>query len=362
MRFTLGAVAALAGLSQAFLLPPTVSSADEDIVNTLPFDDATVADGHLMQINCPGCPIDTTTEGVMHWNTAQSVLRLNFTVSHGDVDALMLNGNQIYPMNPQAAHFLDPLTADQLIKGPDGKWVYSSSPRLGFSVAVKHPVHSEQDQMDLLSLNFRILQVADQFVDGIPSVEIKLLETASGKLMIGDAESSSPKSPVSHPTDGDQECTTMLCKWKAIIADRLSKLKGCASKNRPAVQVVPATRPHGHGRPRPHGPHHAHRPHRHHNKHAFGRFVRGIVSHIFVPILIGIAVGITASIVGMIVGHIAIFVWRALFRRGQQGQYVRVHQKDVVVVEGDDETKGFLEHQDAPPVYEEAVKDDKTSE
>jgi len=173
--------------------------------------------------------------------------------------------------------------------------------------------------------------------------------------MLGDAEITTPKSLSPKPTDDGQECTTIVCKWRAIVADRLSKLKGCGGKGkaRPA-HVTGGPRKHHshHGRPngRPHG---AHRPFRHHrHRHSLGRFLRNVAVHIMIPVLIGIVVGITASLVGMIVGNVLIFFWRLLDR----AQYVRVDQVEIIE-ESDDETKAFLE---PPPTY--TATDEKTVE
>ena len=371
MRFAqLRAAAALVGVSQAFLLPPEISAEDTDIIKTLPFEDAVAIDGRVMEINCPGCPVVTNIEGKMHSAQVDSILQLNFTVSHDAFDRLFLNGLQIYPLDSHAA-FMEPLTASQMIKASDNTWQYASTPKLGYSLSVRHPAtSSNQDQLDVVAIHLEIVEVADKFLSGMPSIELKLLETPSGKLMIGDAQITAPKSPASKPTDDGQECTTILCKWRAIVADKISKLKGCGSKSRPEPARVVSFhgKHHGdhseHSHPRPHGPH---RPYRHHHRHGgFARFLRGVVLHVFIPVLIGIMVGITASLIGMVVGHIAIFVWRLLFRRGQQARYTRVQQDDAVIEESNDETKSFLDHQGPPPVYPEppvyTEADEKTSE
>jgi hypothetical protein len=368
MRFSqIGVVAALA-VADAFLLPPEISAADTDIIKTLPFEDAVAVDGRVMEINCPGCPVMTDIEDKMHSTQADSVLKLNFKLVHAEQDRLYLNNLQIYPMNPSADNFFEPLTAPQMIKTEDNTWEYSSSPKLGYAIHVAHPVsRSNQDQLDLVSIHIEIIEVADKYLPAMPIVEIKLLETPSHKLMIGDAIIKEPQSQTpSKPTDDEQECTTILCKWRAIFADRLSKLKGCGSKARPSGQVVPAHKTHGHhGRPHPHGPrpNGPHRPYRHHHKHhGITRFLKGIVLHVVIPVLIGVMVGITASLLGMIVGHIVIFIWRTLFRRGQRQQYIKVQQEEIVVEDVTDENKGLMEHQGPPPVYEEVVVVEKASE
>lgn len=368
----LGAVAALASVSKGFLIPPEISSADTDIIKTLPFEDAVGIDGRVMEINCPGCPVVTDLEGKLHSVQADSILQLNFSTSHNNgVDQLLLNGLQLYPIDPQSASFMEPLTASQMIKSADDTWQYASTPKLGYSLSIKHPASTGQDQLNLVVIHLEIVEVADKFIPGLPTIDLQLLETSSGKLMIGNTGITAPAS-VSSPTEDDKECTTLLCKWRAIVADRLAALKkGCGSKHpKPEVRPVFVPKPHhgnkhhgGHGRP-PSGirPHHgAHRPYRHHHRHGgFARFVRGIVLHVFVPVLIGIMVGITASLIGMVVGHIVIFTWRLLFRRGQP-KYAEVKQEEAEE-EAEDESKSFLEHQGPPPQYEDAIPEKNDSE
>ncbi|KAH8773043.1 hypothetical protein BGZ57DRAFT_855331 [Hyaloscypha finlandica] len=368
MRFSqLGVVAALA-VADAFLLPPEISAADTDIINTLPFEDAVTIDGRVMEINCPGCPVVNDIADKMHPTQVDSVLKLDFRLVHDELDRLYLNNLQIYPMDPSSTNFMEPLTAPQMIKNDDNTWEYSSTPKLGYAISVERPVAS-QGQLDLISIHIEIIEVADVFLPSIPAVEIKLLETQSHKLMIGDASIGEPK--VARPETGVQEeCRTILCKWRAIVADRLSKLKGCGSKKPavPAIQSIPAHEIHGHhGRPHAHGKHPEgpHRPFRHH-RHRHGgitRFLKGIVMHVVIPVLIGVMVGITASLLGMVVGHIVIFVWRILFRRNTpRQQYTKVQQEESAVEDVTDETKGFMEHQGPPPVYEEVVIVESASE
>jgi hypothetical protein len=366
MRFSqLGVVAALA-TANAFLLPPSVSSADIDIIKTLPFEDAVAMDGRVMEINCPGCPVLNGIEDKMHSTQVDSLLTLDFRLVHDDVDRLLLNNVQIYPMTPSAPNFMEPLTATQMVKNDDNTWEYSSTPKLGYALRIEHPVStSDKTHLDLISIHLEIIEVADVFLPLMPVVEIKLLEMPGHKLAIGSAVIiEPPTSSQAKPTDDAQECTTLLCKWRAIVADRLSKLKGCSSKSRPAIHVIPAPKSHGHhGRPhgfRPDGPH---RPYRHHHRHGgISRFLKSVVMHVLIPVLIGIMVGITASLLGMVVGHIAIFFWRILFRRGQRQQYIRVNHEEIIVEDVADETKGFMEHQDPPPVYEDVVTVEKASE
>ena len=360
MRFTLLAAAtALLPATSGFLVPPTIASADSDIINTLPFEDAVGITDRVVELDCPGCPVLVLDiDGKIHSAQAENVLRLNFSLSLEDNDRLFMNDVQIYPIDPQSTIFMEPLTADQLVKSPAGTFEYAASPKLGYGISVSRPAtSSNNEQLDLILIKIEILEVADTFVDGINAVVMKLVETPSGKLMIGEVEiiPVPTNSPISKPTDGNQECTTIICKWRAIIASKISKIKGCAGKARVGAHGSKhgsGVRPHHHGRPRPQAPH---RPHRHHHRHGgFARFIRSIVLHVFVPIMIGVVVGVTTSLIGMVAGHLIIFVWRVFFRRGQRGQYHRVKQEESLAEMEDDETKSSLNNRGPPPTYEEA--------
>ncbi|RDL40818.1 uncharacterized protein BP5553_00797 [Venustampulla echinocandica] len=348
MRFTqLGAAAALTGLGSAILLPPTIS---DDFIKALPIDASTHPDRRVIEISCPGCPVVVPDmHGNLHHVAAENILRLNFSVAHGDSDQLLLNGNQVYPIDPSSENFMKPLSAAQLVKSPEDTWQQAAEPALGYALSVRNTVHMELDNVNLVAVHVDIVEVAGVFIDGIPGIDLRLVETPSGKLMLGDSQVSAPTSPSSSPNDDGQECTTLLCKWRAIIADRLSKLKGCGRKGRPNAQVEGPK--HG-GRPhnRPHGsrPHGSHRPFRHHRqKNGFSRLARNILKHVLVPVLIGVFVGILASLVGMLVGKFVIFVYRA--SRGRREQYALVEQDDEAVEHIEDDSKSFVE---PPPTYE----------
>lgn len=298
----------------------------------------------------------------MHMKLPPSILKLNFSLSHEVKDQLLLNGLPIYPIDPRSAAFMEPLTAPLMAMTMEKTWVQTSTPKLGYSLSVHHPVaYSNQDQLDLVAIHLEIVEVGDKFLSGLPSIEVRLLETRSGKLMIGDAQITQPKSQVSTPTEDDLECTTIICKWKAIVADRLSKLKGlkgCGSKSRPDVPKAFS----GHRGKKPHHGHHSrpgpNRPFPHHHRHGgIARFFKGIVLHVLIPVLIGIMFGITSSLIGMVAGHIVVFVWRTVFRREQRERYTEVKPEEAHEYE---EAKSLLACQGHPPEYEEAVVERKT--
>lgn len=359
----LGLLAITAGV-QGFLVPPEISAADAELIKTLPLDDAAGMLDRTLQIECPGCPVITDLEGDLHSIEAESVLQLAFTTSHKDgVDQLLVNGIQIYPIDLTSASAMQSLTARQMIN-THGVWQYAAEPKLGFSLAVNHPTSSGDDSVNLVKVHLEVFEVANTFISGIPSVDLKLIEMPSGQLIIANSDINVPASPAAQ--DGHQ-CSTLLCKWRATIANRLSALKKGCGRKRPTTAARPA--PH-HDNSLPHPgpmaePHHLpHGQFRAHQRFGFAQFVRGLVSHVLVPILIGVMVAVTAFSVGMAMGHIVILTWRLFFRRGgeHKTRCGACPQEDGEEDFGD-ETKAFLAHQGPPPQYEDAEvpekKDDK---
>jgi hypothetical protein len=355
MHFTkAGAVTALAGLGQAFLLPPTIHSADSEIVNTLPFEDAVAGEGIGMRLPCHGCPVvfkDTLGRDIA--TDVKNTLGLNFEIVHtaeDEEDKLVVNGMQLWPVGISASS-IEPLTAPQFIYTDESTWDYAAEPQLGYSIFSKAPKLSDDQELYLVQMQLEIVEVGNTFVKGIPAIEISLLRTPSGKLMLGNAVQM--EAPVElTPSDGDQECATALCKWRAILAAKLSVLKGCGRKPAMAPQRPNASNDgpkHHDSRPhrRPHGAHHRH--HRH--SQIFFVTLRNIAMNFLLPIAVGVAVGITASLVGMLVGNLIVLVWRVLFRRNQ-AESDAVYEI-VIVDESDDETKSFLvkEPQGPPSSY-----------
>jgi len=278
------------------------------------------------------------------------------------VDLLSLNGLQIYPIDPLSMLSADSLTASQMIESPlqPHLWVDVGNPKLVYQLSIRGPApHFQGEDLGLITFDLSIVEVAGEFVHGIDNVVLKILKTPSGKLMIGNLETTPSKSTLS-TSNPAQDCTSIVCKWREIIADRLSKVKGCGGKSRPANSVAPGPSEQNSQDMPYHG---SHRPHSHHNKHhRIVRFLKSIVLHVFIPIAIGVVAGVTASLVGMVVGHLIVFLWRKTFRRATKGTYSKVQQGDTFVEDASDESKLSEEHQGPPPIYEEALIDEKALE
>ncbi|KAH8816882.1 hypothetical protein F5884DRAFT_777755 [Xylogone sp. PMI_703] len=253
----------------------------------------------------------------------------------------------------------DPLTAPQLVQSPldPDRWENVAQPVIGYRMRIDRP-HVSNNELDLVVLEFQIIEVGGRFVEGMSKFDIRLLETPSEKLMIGDIRYSLPVPEHSMPGKEGKQCHSRLCRWKEIVAGKLPKAKGCGRKSGRPHHLHngehSSHRNHGHHRPQGHRGHHGY-----YERHqTFVRFVKGIALHVLIPIAIGIVVGMTASMVGFVAATFIVFLWRLLFRRNRAAAYAQVPQEETTTEESEKSKIVFQEeeHIDAPPVYEEAVE------
>lgn len=304
--------------TNAFLLPPDISDADNDIVSTLPVP-VPVIEGHpeipktaeaqTLEVKCPGCPVRIPHHSrvkVVH--DIPSHIELNFSIKTSDgADRLMLNGFELYP---KVDIFQETLTADVIpnfvhreakrpthFKGPRPQLTQN----LGFGVVSRVAATNADDLLELVEIEFRIIEVGGDFFNNLPKVQIKLVKTPTGKLMMAGLEALESETTAtiqSNPMDKQEECTTLLCKWRSIVSQKLSGLrfhKGCGGRHRHSKgqghdhtksedwKSKPLTASQWDG-------------HREHHQKNWGLLFKNIASHILLPVAIGILAGITASV------------------------------------------------------------------
>ncbi|KAI6085286.1 hypothetical protein F4821DRAFT_152751 [Hypoxylon rubiginosum] len=381
--------AGLAASTNAILLPPDVSASDNDIISTLPvpvevdINLPKAAETQNLKLKCPGCPVRIPHHGEAKIvNDIPSHLELDFTIEPSDgVDRLLVNNFELYPNADPFRNSLVAAVRPDVVsrkqskrpthfKGPQPQNIHS----LGFGMQTTPVAKSEEDSLELVMVELDIIEVGDIFIDGIPNVQVKLVKTPSGKLMMGEVETI--ESSMRNPMDKQEECATLICKWKAVIMQKLASLrlhKGCGG--RPAH--VKGTHDHvkgqgHHGRPHhasDDGEHRGQRPGSHQKN--WGLLFKNIASHILLPVAVGILAGVAASILGMMVGTLVVFLWRLAFRRGgsrrshRHGRHHKASHQEAVV---EDEKSGLMtgeEDVEAPPAYLEEgviVLDDKKSE
>ena len=163
------------------------------------------------------------------------------------------------------------------------------------------------------------LKALEQHPINVPDITITCLKNLDGQLMILDAKPTDPQTPA-------EECKSwpLLCKWRAIIADRIqsmrSKFRGKCNK-RPHMGMAGhkdgahihhkegGHRQHKDGSHKQHkeGGHKQHegRP-KHHHGHGKaehrGHVMRKIFLGIVIPIMIGILAGLLTYLVGLVIG------------------------------------------------------------
>lgn len=347
MILKLAIVAGLAALTQSFLLPPEVSTSDTQLIDSLPVEAAVYAQGQLQNLECVGCLAPSTdAAGHIEWTTnIASQLKLFFSIKQTENgDILSLNDYQLFPPMP----LMGPLTAGQVTKDNTVFRV-----RLGYQLIVEPTIHDPENRLELIPLNFQVVEVADVFVNGLQSIDIRLIKAPDGSLLIASINLAETQNPLVNPTENGEKCKNLICAWRAALSDRLAKFRnrlGAKGGERP--ERWQKHEHHGHG-------HHGgpnHHPFKHHRCGGIYNTVKRIIHSVVIPMLIGIVAGVGACVLGTMVGSLIVFVWRAVYRRGQRGYCCcRVQQEAIDV-------KAPLLEEESPPAYEDDVADEKATD
>src|SRR5208282_4067390 len=130
-----------------------------------------------LNLECSKCPVATfQPSGVVWVDGIESKLQLNFDIAQSEVDALQLNGVQVYPPHDLP---LEPLAALQITADPKDADT-ARYLRLGYELSITPVMKSEQDQLELIQIRLQIVEIGDKFVDGLDSVVLQLLKSPSG--------------------------------------------------------------------------------------------------------------------------------------------------------------------------------------
>ncbi|KAF4469919.1 hypothetical protein FALBO_3180 [Fusarium albosuccineum] len=330
---------AFAAAAAAILIVPEASEADDGIFRTLPIDVDTfevpaTAFGQVIDVPCLQC------------RGRDTQLELNFGISDR---RLMLNGFELYP-------HADPWNGDlsaAVIKG-NGK---STVRRLGYGLAIRPEGMDEEQHLEVVEIEVRIIEVGDRFVDGVPPVKVKLIKAPVGEIIIGSIE-----------VDGNGEnghagddCS-MWCRAKGMVHDTLKgikgKFKGCHGMK-------------GHGHKNGHKNHHGHgkaknkgaagHPHGHHGvivndkpDQSWGALLKHVTAYIIIPVLMGITAGVGVALFAMFLCTL-IFRLVSIFK-GEQSEAApgAAHKADIMEIITQDEKSGLMVDEETPPQYEQA--------
>jgi hypothetical protein len=273
---------ALAAAAAAFVVVPEISEKDENIFKALPVEPETFqlpaeALGQSLDVPCRQC------------RGRDTHLKLDFAVEDGS--RLMVNGFELYP---HADPWRDDLVAE--VVRASGS---ASERTLGYSLSVLPRAKDEEQQLELVDVKLRVIEVGHRFVDDIPVVKIGLIKATTGDIVISDMQLMAvPEMP----------CTSMWCRAKAAVKN----FGGCHRKTQngrpPHEAAAPGPEHEGdHPHPHPH-PHHDEKPHHHERPHHkkpeeewnsqrdWRRLVRNVAAHIVLPVLMGITAGVGVAL------------------------------------------------------------------
>ncbi|EKG15016.1 hypothetical protein MPH_07800 [Macrophomina phaseolina MS6] len=351
--FGLGAALALAAPSAAFLLPSTADGVVPDREFSLV--DTT---SQLLTLDCPGCPFAGSSDDDLVWvQGVENSLLLNFSVVEGH--SIELNGVKLYP--PSFDTIPQPIPVYQVradipltdIRANIGK--YTDKPlRISAYALEIDPAVTGSAGDELVPMTLQLSSLEAHRI-GVPALSVKLIKHPEGGLSILPITTAAPIHG-SEPQQNDDECESwpVLCKWRAMIADRihsmkggLNKIKGGCMKGRPHATGKPEEhqeRPNhlpGHRRPH-HGPHGIMR---HHRSGPLARFF-ATIGRVMIPIAIGISIGALTYAMGWLLGCIIAYAWvKYNQRRGNGYEVVAADEEDVLA-------KADIPAE-APPVYTE---------
>ncbi|KAH6605592.1 hypothetical protein Trco_004745 [Trichoderma cornu-damae] len=320
---------ALAAAAAAFVIVPEISDKDESIFKALPIEPETLqlpaeALGQSLDVPCRQC------------RGSDARLKLDFVVEDGS--RLMVNGFELYP---HADPWRNDLVAD--VVRASGSVTERT---LGYSLSVLPRAKDEEQQLELVDVKLRVIEVGHRFVDDIPVVKVGLIKATTGEIVISDMQLMDvPEMP----------CNTMWCRARAAL-----KGFGACHRQKPkdpkAESAAPDAKPH-----HPHH-HHDHMPHHHqpgqewNSQRDWRRLVTNVASHVVLPVLMGITAGVG---VAFIVYRLSVFIRGGSPRRSWCPHHRRNATRFLTTEE---EKRGLMEAeeaQDSIPAHasqEEAAK------
>ncbi|EEU46833.1 uncharacterized protein NECHADRAFT_35884 [Fusarium vanettenii 77-13-4] len=325
---------ALAATAAAILIVPDTSEADDGIFRTLPIDVDTfevpaTAFGQSITIPCTRC------------RDRNAQLELNFNIEE---HRLVLNGFELYPhADPWNGDLSAPVTKS------NGK---SAVRRLGYGLAIRPEGMDDDQHLEVIGVEIRIIEVGDRFVDGVPPVKVKLIKAPVGEIIIGSIEVEGS----SHNGLGD-DCS-MWCRAKGLLHETLKgikgsikgKGKGCHGMKNHGMKEHGHKNNHGHGNSENKN---AGTPHQGHAQlvpervdYSWANMLKHITAYIIIPVLMGVTAG---------VGVALLTVRLIRYFKGERPEPALGADYKAAIVEiiAEDEKSGLIVNEEVPPQYEQ---------
>lgn len=259
---------AFAATAASFLVVPETTETDEEAFKALPVDVYSASSD--VPITAMQQTLDLPCANCKGKNTH---LSMDFAVEDGS--RLVLNGYELYP---SADPWHGDLKAD-VVKA-NGK---KKEQMLGYSLAVGPQAYDETQALEIVNVGLHVIEVGGRFIEGIPTVNVKLIKARTGEVLIGAV----------NIVDTEQaECTDVWCRVKEGWESALNGIKavgGCRKHkghgHHDGKMKAEGDRPHG--RPAHHG---------HEHVHHWGKLMKDLAYSILLPVLTGITAGVGVAV------------------------------------------------------------------
>jgi hypothetical protein len=318
-----------AATAASFLVVPdaSVASDNDDVVRTLPIE----VEGFSPPVTAFSQSIDVPCKKCRGRNTH---LKMDFAVEDGA--RLTLNGFELYPN-------ADPWHGD-LSASVVRATGYEKNQRLGYSLFVEPEGMDQSQQLEVIGVELRVIEVGNRFIDGIPSIQIKLVKAPTQEILIGslDMKERTPSG-----------CRSAWCRARERLDKAMKGFGGCRKPSR-------LTQGFHHGPQRTH-----HRPHSPQwmangsgPHHQWSHLIRNLASHIFLPILMGITAGFGVAIFAMCLCRLVIRL-TGFVHGDRQTAFIRCPRRRTAHVHQEvarDEEKAALMEEDEPHQDDEPAK------
>ncbi|KAJ4263799.1 hypothetical protein NW762_005832 [Fusarium torreyae] len=321
---------AFAATAAAILIVPETSEKDDSIFRTLPIDVDTfevpaTAYGQVVDVPCLQC------------RGHNSQLELNFGIQDR---RLVLNGFELYP-------HADPWNGDlsaAVIKG-NGK---SDMRRLGYGLAIRPEGVDEEQHLEVVNVEVRIIEVGDRFVDGVPPVTVKLIKAPVGEIIIGSIEvkGAGEKAP--------EDCD-MWCRAKGKVHDTWKGVKGkFKGKGCHGMKGHGHKAHHDHGKGEHkstdnfrHGPAMDKKPDQ-----SWGEILKHVTAYIIIPVLMGVAAGVGVALFAMFVCTMVLRLIQFFKGEPDEPALGAAHKTAIAEMLVEDEKSGLIVDDETLPQYE----------
>ncbi|RKF76564.1 hypothetical protein GcM3_078026 [Golovinomyces cichoracearum] len=323
------------GLAQALLVPKYASNVVNNIIGSSDRHDVSEKQW-LVQVEYP---TELVAKSNSHFDKSESILELNFTIQHKDIDHLMLNDIVIYPANVALQTIeAESLTAPHLIKSHKNKWEYVSAAKLGYMVNVDNLGKPKED-VEQITVQIDIFEETATPFHATQTIQLQLSKPYE-KLIIKAPPTSISRTQKYSGSIDNKKCNQILCTVKSGITKALTKAKGALKSCHKMIKShlfkdhkISSSQFRLHeqepqlnlkfSNPRFHSENSLH----YHLRPKNIAFLRKTILPNIIPTLMGIVAGISAAIIGVLLGHLAVYIWSSL-RCRNSNRYISIEQSD----------------------------------